>query len=295
MHSAQSYGKKDNSFPDAPGFPDTTIFAALKNRGVDSRYFYSDIPVSALWGQPGLSRSGRVDEYYQRCRSGTLPPLSFVDPSFAGEDQGTSGDEHPHGDVRTGQAFMSDVVNAFIESPQWKHGALFVVYDEWGGFFDHVASPRVPDDRNSADLNEDFGRMGFRIPAVAVSPYARRKHVDHGIYGFESILKMIRYRYAVDPLNKRDAYAHNIARSFDFESKPRLENPGLPDAPAVVSQACHSSPTPLGGGLTRAKEHDLKDLVTSGYLDRLGFDYRPATPATMFRHPHKISSGLAGR
>jgi phospholipase C len=236
-----------------------------------------------------------VSEYYERCQSGTLPPLSFVDPSFAGEDQGTSGDEHPHGDVRTGQAFMSDVVNAFIESPQWKNGALFIVYDEWGGFFDHVPSPRVPDVRNSRDLNEDYGRMGFRIPAVAVSPFAKRKHVDHGIYGFESILKMIRYRYAVDPLTTRDAYARNIARSFDFESKPRLANPGLPDAPMVASAACQSSPTPLGGSLKRAKEHDLKDLVTSGYLDKLGFHYKPATQSTMFRHPHKIKSGLAGR
>jgi phospholipase C len=166
------------------------------------------------------------------------------------------------------------------------------VYDEWGGFFDHVPSPRVPDVRNSADLNEDFGRMGFRIPAVAVSPYVRRKHIDHNIYGFESILKFIRYRYGLDPLTKRDAYAQNIARSFDFEAKPRLANPGLPDAPQVVSSACGSSPSPLAG-LQRHKEHDLKSLVTSGYLDRLGFHYKPATPETMFRQPHTIRSGLA--
>jgi len=292
MHAAQSYGMKGNDFPQPPGFPDTTIFAALKKRGVDSRYFYSDIPVSALWGQPGIQRSGKVEEYYERCRTGTLPPLSFVDPSFAGEGQGTSGDEHPHGDVRTGQAFMSDVVNAFIESPQWKNGALFVVYDEWGGFFDHVASPRVPDNRNSADLNEDYGRMGFRIPAVLVSPYARRGHVDHQQWGFESILKMIRYRYGLDPLTKRDAYARNIARSFDFDAKPRLANPGLPDAAEVVSQPCGTSPSALAG-LQRAKEHDLKSLVTSGYLDRLGFHYEPATADTMFRRPHKIKAGLA--
>ena len=65
---------------------------------------------------------------------------------------------------------MADVVHAFMESPQWKRGALFIVYDEWGGFFDHVRPPRVPDIRSSADLNKDFGQMGFRIPAVAVSP-----------------------------------------------------------------------------------------------------------------------------
>ena len=184
MHAAQSYGMIDNTLPPRrkTGFPDTTIFAALSAKGVSNRYFFTDVPVSALWGEPGVARSGRVRGVLPalrgraRCRA-----LSFVDPSFGDEGSGTSGDEHPHGDVRTGQAFMSDVVHAFMESPQWKRGALFIVYDEWGGFFDHVAPPRVPDDRSSPDLNKDFGQMGFRIPAVAISPYARRKHVDHTI------------------------------------------------------------------------------------------------------------------
>jgi phospholipase C len=146
--------------------------------------------------------------------------VSFVDPAFNGEAQGTSGDEHPHGDVRTGQAFVADVVHAFIESPQWKRGALFILYDEWGGFFDHVTPPRVPDLRASTALDKDFGQMGFRIPAVVVSPYARRGYVDHSIYGFESILKLIRYRYGLAPLTPRDLYANNIAHAFDWESTP---------------------------------------------------------------------------
>ena len=82
-----------------------------------------------------------------------------------------SADEHPHGDVRLGQAWMADVVRAFVNSPNYRSGALFVVYDEWGGFFDHVRPPRVPDNRVGKDLYKDFGQMGFRIPAVAVSPY----------------------------------------------------------------------------------------------------------------------------
>ncbi len=73
-----------------------------------------------------------VDEYYQRCADGTLPALSFVDPPFSGEGSGTSGDEHPHGDIRTGQAFIADVVHAFLESKHWRRGALFILYDEWG-------------------------------------------------------------------------------------------------------------------------------------------------------------------
>ena len=155
MHAAQSYGEIDNSTPSGDGFPDTTIFAALSAVGVPNRYFYTDIPFTALWGTAGLSRTGQVQEYYERCASGTLPAVSFVDPAFGGEDQGVSGDEHPHGDVRTGQAFMSDVVHAFVNSPHFARGALFVVYDEWGGFFDHVRPPKVPDIRSARDLNSD--------------------------------------------------------------------------------------------------------------------------------------------
>src|SRR3954465_12717759 len=122
MHAAQSYGMVTNDFPTPPGFPDTTIFASLKKKGVSSRYFFCDVPVAALWGAPGLARSGPVEEYYARCAGGPPPHVSFVDPNFGGSvggDPGISGDEHPHGDVRTGQAFMADVVHAFMESPQW--------------------------------------------------------------------------------------------------------------------------------------------------------------------------------
>ncbi len=323
MHAAQSYGKIDNSLPSGAGFPDTTIFAALSKAGVSNHYYYTDIPVSALWGQAGISRSSQVQTFYEQAAAGTLPALSFVDPSFNGEDQGTSGDEHPHGDVRVGQAFIADVAHAFMESPQYKRGALFIVYDEWGGFFDHVPPPRVPDLRTSIDVNEDFGQMGLRIPAVMVSPYARRGHVDHSIYGFESILKMIRYRYGLPPLTPRDLYANNIAAAFDFETPPNLTPPALPQPPEVIASPCSGStpvdsggagvdggsllgsPLPLDTGAgperssraarreqagppQRAKPHDLQNLVSSGYLERLHFDYKPATAATMFRHPSKL-------
>ncbi|MFZ0040790.1 MAG: alkaline phosphatase family protein [Solirubrobacteraceae bacterium] len=318
MHAGQSYGMTDNSLPSGTGFPDTTIFAALSKVGVSNQYYYTDIPVSALWGQPGVSRSSQVQKFYEQAAAGTLPALSFVDPAFNGEDQGTSGDEHPLADIRVGQAFVADIVHAFMESPQWSRGALFMVYDEWGGFFDHVVPPRVPDLRSSANLSKDFGQMGLRIPAVAVSPYARRGHIDHSIYGFESILKMIRYRYGLPPLTPRDLYANNIAAAFDFESKPDLTPPALPTPPQVIASSCSGTPVDSGGagiddgsligspllpsgpglpaGLERrraaeaqrAKPHDLHRLVSSGFLERLKFEYQPATPATMYRHPSKL-------
>ena len=287
MHAAQSYGRKDNSLPvEERGFPDTTIFAAMTAKGHSSRYFFNDLPAAGLWGAPGLARSSRVEEYYARAAAGTLPNLSFVDPLFGGEGpasvHGVRSDEHPHGDIRAGQAFMSDVAHAFMESPQWERGALFLIYDEWGGFFDHVRPPRMPDDRNSRDLAEDFGRMGMRIPAVVLSPYARAGHVDHGTYGFESILKMIEYRFGLAPLTRRDRYAKNIARSFDWESKPRLEPPDLPRPQQIASAPCPGEGNAAAGA---APAHDLMKLHTSGFLELLGFDYRPATLSDSFRYP----------
>ena len=183
---------------------------------------------------------------------------------------------------------MADVVHVFMESPQWERGALFIVYDEWGGFFDHVRPPRVPDVRNDPDVDKDFGLMGFRIPAIAVSPWVRRGHVAHSSYGFESILKLIAYRFGLEPLTLRDAQAGNIGRSFDWASKPALDLPELPRPEHVVSMPC---PGALPGGI-RTKDHDVLDLVTSGYLDRMGFDYRAATAASTFREPSKVRQAL---
>ena len=134
--------------------------------GLSVAYYVSDLPVPALYG------AARADAGCGRRRSstptpppGTLPQICFVDPPFrdGGGGDGISADEHPHGDVRLGQAFMSDVAHAFIESPQYRRGAMFINYDEWGGFFDHVKPRHVPDDRaNRADLDERL--VADRLP-----------------------------------------------------------------------------------------------------------------------------------
>jgi phospholipase C len=247
--SATSGGRKDNTPPlETAGNQWETIFDRAIGRGLSARYYNSDLPFSAVWGARGATWTNPIARYYADCAAGTLPNIAFVDPPFrdGGGGDGLSADEHPLGDVRLGQAFMADVVNAFVHSPAYRRGALFVVYDEWGGFFDHVRPPRVADDLASADLYEDFGQMGFRIPAVAVSPYARAAsggfRVDHGLYGFESILSLIAYRFGLGALTTRMARARNIGRSFDWE-RPVFERPALPDPPEIVTAPCS-----LGGG-----------------------------------------------
>jgi phospholipase C len=106
-----------------------------------------------------------------------------------------------------------------------------------------VRPPHVPDDRASADLNEDFGQMGFRIPALAVSPFARGKakrtgfRVDHGQYGHESVLELISYRFDLGDLTLRQSAARTIGLSFDWEH-PNFDAPALPDPPEVATAPC---------------------------------------------------------
>ena len=227
---------------------------------------------------------------------GKLPPICFIDPPFkdGGGGNGISADEHPHGDVRLGQAFMSDVAHAFVESPQYRRGAMFINYDEWGGFFDHVSPQHVPDERgNRTDLENDWSLTGFRIPAVAISPYTRahkRGRVSHMTCTHESILKLIAYRYGLGILNRRHAYASNIGRSFDF-SKRDFDPPALPDPAAIAAVPC------AVGGSGRPKPHDLTQLETSGLLDRLGYEVPKVTYDSLFRYPDRVRRAFetAGR
>src|SRR5690606_15809626 len=112
---------------------------------------------------------------------GQLPQVSFVDPFFT-TPNGLANDDHPHAHLRLGQAFISDVVEAFVSSPHYQRGALVLTYDEWGGFWDHVPPPRGRDDRGTdhdPGGDDDFGQLGFRVPSTIVSPWTRGATVDH--------------------------------------------------------------------------------------------------------------------
>ena len=294
MWSAQSGGKKNNDPPlGTAGNQWETIFDRAIANGLDARYYNSDLPFSAVWGARGASWTRPLAEYYADCATGTLPHISFVDPPFrdGGGGDGLSADEHPHGDVRLGQAWMADVVNAFVSSPNYRRGALFIVYDEWGGFFDHVTPPSVPDVRQSADLDEDFGQMGFRIPAVAISPWARKRkgemRVSHQRLGFESILKLITYRFALGNLTLRDARAPNIGRTFDWRRRPDFEAPDLPDPSHVASRPCA-----LGGGDVleeQSAQAHINDLAAlEAVAERHGVPVGDGKASDLFTKPDSL-------
>ena len=306
--SAQSGGKTNNDPPVGPGEignPWETIFDRAQKRGLTVGYYFNDLPFAAVWGARALPWLRPMSQYYLDAALGTLPNIAFVDPPFAdgGGGSGMSADEHPLGDVRLGQAFMADVANAFVESPNYRRGAMFIVYDEWGGFFDHVRPPSVPDDRRTKKLDTDFGQMGFRIPAVAISPWARNFHpgrsarIRHGLYGHESILKFIEYRFGLGALVKRDARANNIGASFNWDRKPDFEPPDLPDPPAVAGGLCSrggkefSRPLVEDPGAAHANDlAGLRDLA-----EQLDFPVLDGGLEQTFRLPDSVRRAYLGR
>jgi phospholipase C len=310
MHSATSGGNRENASPSdvitaLPGgglYHWQTIWDLMMSAGLSVTYYYSDLPFIGIFGPRFLPIIKPVSEFYADAAAGNLPNLAFVDPMFldGGGGNGLSGDEHPHGDIRIGQAFMADVVNAFTHSPQFRRGAMFVNYDEWGGFFDHVSPRFVPDDRSSSDLNESFGVTGFRIPGVAISPYARRGHVNHMTVTHESILKLVSYRFGLGYLSKRHRYASNIGRSFDWEH-PNFNPPSLPQPgpPATLSCSVPHGSEAAGGedpAAQAAEEHEglhigSPEMLT--YFDHFGYPTGPAKPEQIFSNPDSTVQRLS--
>jgi phospholipase C len=232
MHAAQTDRLDNSSF--ISGLP--TIWDRLAEHGQTGRYYYSDVSFLDLWGTKYTGIVHPVARFMEDCAAGTLPNVAFVDPSFIGESSGTSGDDHPHADIRNGEAFLSQIYQALIASPNWKHTVLVITFDEWGGFFDHVAPPLAPIPAASATAGDTDGRLGFRVPCVVISPMARRSFISHEQFDHTSILRMIEWRWSLPALSNRDVSANNLADTLDFVTAPNFT------APQIVAPA-----GPFGG------------------------------------------------
>src|SRR5262249_5200342 len=120
-----------------------TIWDRLIAKGMSARYYFSDASFLWLWGTKYDSISSTHTQFLADAAAGTLPSVAFVEPRFVGEEQGVSNDVHPHADVRAGDAFLAEAFHAVAKGPNWGSTVFIVTYDEWGGFFDHVAPPRA--------------------------------------------------------------------------------------------------------------------------------------------------------
>ena len=196
-----------------------TIWDNIAAAGRTGTYYYCDVPFTGLWGDKYTEISKPYSQFLADAAAGALPDVSYVDPKFLNEIAGTSGDDHPHADIRVGQYFVNQVYDAVTSGPQWAKTILVVNYDEWGGFFEHVAPSTAP------DAHPEWGQRGFRVPCLVVSPRARRHHVAHGVYDHASVLKMIEWRWGLPSLTVRDAKANNIAEVLDFVNPPNLSAP----------------------------------------------------------------------
>ena len=203
-----------------------TIWDRLAAKGLTGRYYYSDLPVTALMGGAVGRITKPLTQFFDDASAGNLPNVTYIDPSFGGETQGLSNDDHPLADIRNGQAFVNRIYAAITASPNWPDTVLIINYDEWGGFYDHVAPPLAPQTDLDPGLGND-GRLGFRVPCLMVSPLARRGFVGHKQYDHTSILNMIEWRWGLDPLSVRDRTANNIAHALDFSRPKNLAAPAF--------------------------------------------------------------------
>jgi phospholipase C len=163
------------------------------------------------------------DAIFNDISSGNLPSVSWVMPN-------ENISEHPPSNITYGEQWAQSVVDAIMNSPYWSSTAIFILTDDWGGFYDPVVPPTLPSISPNMALGGQI-REGFRVSSLLVSPYARPGIVNT-IFSFESILHFIDYNWNMPLLNQRVSAANNMLSDFNFQDKPLAPWFGSPLTPA---------------------------------------------------------------
>ena len=247
------------SLPAANG----TIFDRLTDNGIEwASYTPAPVLQNASIGiikseitPANLARVRSPKQFYADAKAGKLPPFSFVDPEYTYQSE-----ENPQ-DVQVGERFLASVVNALMKSPTWHSTALFINYDEGGGYYDHVPPPRAikPDDiapvrgPGAPPLAPGgFDRYGFRVPLYVVSPWARANYVSNIVQDHTSVTAFIERKWNLPAMTFRDANAHPMTDYFDFRRPAFAKPPKLAKAPG------------LGPGLRACRAHGLNPPLPPG-------------------------------
>lgn len=251
---AHTFTLCDNYFSDVrgPSHPNYLMMIAGQTPIIDAPSptdlcpdFCLDIPVlpnrldahGLTWRDYGGIFSG-IQSLYQRpevmnfhdepffidATNGTLPNVSWLNSGFFLDGYAKSG--HPPASMCGGENYAVQVLNAAMASPQWPEMALFLVWDDWGGFFDHVTPPAVENWEDGT-----LFRYGYRVPCLVISPYARAGYVSHTLYSLVSFLRFAETVFELDPLTARDAAANDMLDCFDFDQTPLVP-------PVLVPRAC---------------------------------------------------------
>jgi phospholipase C len=212
-------------------------------------------------GQLGNIQS--LSNFFAAAKAGTLPAVSWIDPN------GTVS-EHPPALVSAGQTYVTGLINAIMRSPDWNSTAIFLSWDDWGGFYDHVVPPRV-----------DANGYGLRVPGLVISPYARRGYIDHSTLSFDAYLKFIEDDFLggqrLDPMTdgrpdprpdvrENAAQLADISQDFDFTQPPR--------APVILSLHPRTDLTAPPPGAVVAGARGLRRLVVRAVAIYLGISPR---------------------
>jgi phospholipase C len=165
-----------------------------------------------------LGNIKRLKAFYRAAATNTLPQVSWITPN------GTNS-EHPPGLISSGQAYVTGLINAIMKSPAWDSTAIFISWDDWGGYYDHVVPPKV-----------DQNGYGIRVPGLVISAYAKHGYVDHQVLSHDAYLKFIEDRFLggarIDPLTdgrpdprptvrENAAILGDLRNDFDFTQAPR--------------------------------------------------------------------------
>jgi phospholipase C len=165
-----------------------------------------------------------LKEYFNDLTHGSLPEVSWITPDFNDSEH----PPEPTAPVAQGMWYVTHLLNALMQSPYWKDTVVFLTWDDYGGFYDHVPPP----------LMDAFG-YGPRVPTIVISPYAKPGYISHEAYDFTSPLKFIEERFNLPHLTPRDHHANDMQDAFDFNQ--------IPDAPLVIPIPENLPPKKIGG------------------------------------------------
>lgn len=227
-----------------------TIFDNLAAAKVSAKYYFSNIPFLALFGGRYEKLTEDYNSFLSDCAAGTLPAVSFIDPAFT-LLYNFGNDNHPHSDMRNGDAFLAQTFHAVANSPNWANTVFVMNYDEWGGFFDTVPPPRALAPNNvDPDLVNGKALLGCRCPCIIASPWTygdpANPTVNHTVFDHTSVLKLIESVFGAAPLAARETSndVGNLLSAIDLTRAPRAA-PALPLPSAVYPQSvCSSSINP---------------------------------------------------
>jgi phospholipase C len=193
-----------------------SLFTELTSQGLSWGY-YSEGGAGAFATLAGNAQVpfppgtlGSVNDFFNKMSNGTMPAVSWLDPfSWTSEANGQNiqFSQHPPYDVTQGEAWMLNIVNHVEQSQYWGSSAIFITYDESGGYYDHVPPPTL-----------DGNRLGFRVPLIGVSPFAKEGYVSHTVLSHTSLAAFIDYNWKLPALSQLVLDSNLPLDFFDFSS-----------------------------------------------------------------------------